>query len=98
MYRTRYQSQICEIIRPKYSVEVKKVTYEEWLKFMQKYQDERAKEEVPNDPDSWQKKSYDFIKDHKISDGQRPHSFVTRVEVWGMLMKFWEVLTAYLKK
>lgn len=78
--------------------EVEKVTYEEWLKFMQKYQDERAKEKVPDDPDSWQKKSYDFIKEHKISDGQRPHSFVTRVEVWGMLMKFWEVLIAYLKK
>ena len=98
MYRTRYQYQICEIIRPKYSTEVKKVTYEEWLKFMQKYQDERAKEGVPNDPDSWQKKSFDFIKEHKISDGQRPHSFVTRVEVWGMLMKFWEVLIKYLKK
>ena len=78
--------------------EVKKVTYEEWLKFMQKYQDERAKEEVPDDPNSWQKKSFEFIKEHKISDGQRPHSFVTRVEVWGMLMKFWEVLIKYLKK
>lgn len=92
MYRTRYQSQICEIIRPKYSNEVKKVTYEEWVAFMKKYQKEQADKGVPSDDNDWQKQSYDFVKKYGISDGYRPYSYITRVEVWGMLKNFWKAI------
>lgn len=98
MYRTRYQYQICEIIRPKYSTEVKKVTYEEWVAFMKKYQKEQADKGVPSDDDDWQKQSYDFVKKYGISDGYRPYSFITRVEAWGMLKNFWNAIMKVFNK
>lgn len=79
---------------PNYSLvkEVKKVTYEEWVAFMKKYESERASKGVPSDDDDWQKQSYDFVKKYGISDGYRPYSFITRVEAWGMLKNFWNAI------
>ena len=78
-----------------YAEEVDEVTYERWKQFMGWYKDELAKEELPKDKkdkENWQNKSYDFVKKHGISDGERPHSLVTRVEVWGMVKNFFYML------
>ena len=77
--------------------EVKKVTYEEWVAFMKKYQKEQADKGVPSDDDDWQKQSYDFVKKYGISDGYRPYSYITRVEVWGMLKNFWNAIMKFIK-
>ena len=93
MRRTRYLSTIYMVIRPKYSAEEKKVTYKEWLSFMEQYNNELAKKEIDmTDKTDWKVLAYNFTQETGVSDGLRPFSHVTRVELWGMLRKFYELI------
>lgn len=67
------------------------LTYEQWKEYQKRYEAEKAKEGIPQDSE-WQKTSAEFVKEHNISDGLRPHSYVTRVEVWGMFKNFFRAL------
>lgn len=69
--------------------EDEEMTDEEFAKHMDRYLANKAKEGVPTVPkDNWKELAFYFVTDNAISDGHRPNSFVTRVEVWGMLRKF----------
>jgi hypothetical protein len=69
------------------------MTDEEFEKHMDRYLAKKAKEGVPTVPkDNWKELAYQFVMDNDISDGYRPNSFVTRVEVWGMFRKFLKLL------
>lgn len=72
-------------------VDDKMLSYDEWKEYQKRYEAEKAKEGIPKDSE-WQKTSAEFVKEHNISDGLRPHSFVTRVEVWGMFKNFFRAL------
>lgn len=72
-----------------YAKEDDEVTYDEWLYFMKKYEAEKEAEGVPTIPEgNWEEQSYNFVREHGISDGLRPHSNLTRVEAWGMFKNF----------
>lgn len=94
MRRIRPQSTILCIIRPKYEEDDKMLSYEEWKKYQKRYENERADEGVPQDPENWKHKAHEFATDTGLSDGLRPNAYVTRVEVWGMFSNFLK----YLKK
>jgi len=85
MYRTRYQYQICEIIRPKYS-EVEDLTREETIKLI----DERLEAVLKGyntQPSNWAK---DIIKEavaEGITDGSRPKGYLTREEGAAMALQ-----------
>lgn len=98
MRRVRNQSTICCIIRPKYEQEADIVTYEEWLQYQKRYEQERAAKGVPDDKNEWTRKAYDFAKDTGLSDGFRPYAYVTRVEVWGMFSNFLRYLKTIFKE
>lgn len=68
------------------------MTYDEWKRYQKRYEEERAKEGVPEDKNNWKRQSYNFVKEHGISDGLRPDAYVTRVEVWGMFKNFFRAL------
>ena len=97
MRRVRSQSTICCIIRPKYQ-EGEVVTYEEWLAYQKRYEKERAAEGVPEDPENWKRKAYNFARLTNLSDGLRPNAYVTRVEVWGMFSNFLKYLKTIFKE
>lgn len=98
MRRVRPQSTICCIIRPKYEQEAEVVTYEEWLQYQKRYERERAAEGVPEDPENWKRKAYNFARLTNLSDGLRPNAYVTRVEVWGMFSNFLKYLKTIFKE
>lgn len=98
MRRVRPQSTICCIIRPKYEQEAEIVTYEEWLQYQKRYERERAAEGVPEDPENWKRKAYNFARLTNLSDGLRPNAYVTRVEVWGMFSNFLKYLKTIFKE
>lgn len=73
--------------------DMKEFTYEDWKKYQDRYTAEKASEGVPTVPENnWKEKAYQFVDDNHISDGHRPNSYVTRVEVWGMLRKFYDLV------
>lgn len=98
MRRVRPQSTICCIIRPKYEQEAEIVTYEEWKVYKKRYEQERAAEGVPEDPENWKRKAYNFARFTNLSDGLRPNAYVTRVEVWGMFSNFLKYLKTIFKE
>lgn len=98
MRRTRTQAQICCIIRPKYTKEAEIVTYEEWKVYQKRYEQERAAEGIPEDPENWKRKAYNFAQMTNLSDGLRPNAYVTRVEVWGMFSNFIKYLKTVFKE
>ena len=98
MRRVRPQSTICCIIRPKYEQEAEIVTYEEWKVYQKRYEQERAAEGVPEDPENWKRKAYNFARFTNLSDGLRPNAYVTRVEVWGMFSNFLKYLKTIFKE
>lgn len=65
------------------------MSYEQFLDYMDQYKKDAAAKGVPDDPKSWIRQSYTFVKDNDLSDGLRPYSYVTRAEVWGMLKNFY---------
>ena len=98
MRRVRPQSTICCIIRPKYEQEAEIVTYEEWKVYQKRYEQERAAEGVPEDPENWKRKAYNFARLTNLSDGLRPNAYETRVEVWGMFSNFLKYLKTIFKE
>lgn len=85
MYRTRYQYQICMIIRPKYS-EVEDLTRDETIKLI----DERLEAALKgynSKPSNWAKDIVEEAKDMGITDGTRPLGYAKREEVAAMVLK-----------
>lgn len=69
------------------------MTDEEFEKHMDRYLANKANEGVPTVPkDNWKELAHQFVTDNHVSDGYRPNSFVTRVEVWGMFRSFLKLL------
>ena len=79
--------------------EDEEMTDEEFAKHMDRYLANKAKEGVPTVPEgNWKELAYQFVTDNDISDGHRPNSFVTRVEVWGMLRKFFNLVKKLIRE
>ena len=69
------------------------MTDAEFEKLMDRYLAKKAQEGIPTVPkDNWKELAHNFVDDNHISDGYRPNSYVTRVEVWGMLRKFYDLV------
>lgn len=89
MYRTRYQYQICMIIRPKYSEE-DTVTYEEWKKFKEQYDDEIA--EMGASSGFQQKIANWAYKIGITADKTQPQAPAKRWQIWAMFYRFAQYL------
>lgn len=72
--------------------EDEEMSYEQWKEYYEKYMSEEADMGVPQDKNSWQYKAWEFVTMAGISDGYRPFSRVTRVELWGMLRIFYQLM------
>ena len=72
--------------------EDEEMSYEQWKEYNKKYMDELEKEGVPQDKTDWQHKAWEFVTMAGISDGFRPFAHVTRVELWGMLRIFYQMM------
>ena len=57
------------------------VTYEQFVDFMERY----ARELSQNPPSDWAKESINRQKEKGVTDGERPHAYVTREEVITMI-------------
>ena len=68
------------------------MTYEDFKTFMHMYMAEQSSKGVPQDKDRWENKAWSFVTMSGISDGNRPYSTVSRVELWGMLRLFYELI------
>lgn len=89
MYRTRYQYQICMIIRPKYTEE-ETVTYEEWKKFKAQYDADVAKQGAS---DGFQQKVTNWAYSIGITaDKTQPQSPAKRWQIWAMFYRFAQYL------
>lgn len=91
MRRTRSIDTVCCIIRPQYQEE-DHMSYAEFKEYMNRYNSELASRGVPQDKDRWENKAWSFVTMSGISDGNRPYSHVSRVELWGMLRLFYELI------
>ena len=91
MRRTRDTNTVCCIIRPRY-YEEEKMSYADFKEYMDKYNSELAAKGVPQDKKSWQYQAWEFVTRAGISDGYRPYSSVTRVEVWAMLKVIYQLI------
>lgn len=69
-----------------------KMSYSEFKKDMAQWQEEQAEKGVPQDKESWQYKAWEFVTMAGISDGFRPYAPVTRIELWGMLRIFYQLM------
>lgn len=95
MRRIRPQTTILCIIRPKYEEDDKMLSYEEWKKYQERYERERSEMGVAK---GWQENAQQFVKDKEISDGNCPQCPAPRVQIWGMLFKFYGVIIADVKR
>ena len=91
MRRTRDTNTVCCIIRPRY-YEDKEMSYEQWKEYNDRYMKEEAEKGVPQDKKSWQYQAWEFVTMADISDGYRPYSPVTRVELWAMLKVIYQLI------
>ena len=91
MRRTRDTNTVCCIIRPRYNEE-DKMSYADFKEYMDKYNSELAAKGVPQDKKSWQYQAWEFVTMADISDGYRPYSPVTRVELWAMLKVIYQLI------
>ena len=91
MRRTRDTNTVCCIIRPRY-YEEDKMSYADFKEYMDKYNAELAAKGVPQDKKSWQYQAWEFVTMADISDGYRPYSPVTRVELWAMLRVIYQLI------
>lgn len=71
------------------------MSYEKFCEYQRKYEEERAKMGAAV---GWQQNAQTFVKDKKISDGNCPQCPAPRVQIWGMLLKFYDVIMADVKK
>lgn len=92
MRRTRYQYQICEIIRPKYSEDKEMVTeqgYNDWKEYHKRYEDEVKKQGaavgIEQTAQAW-------ARETGISDGNQPQAPLKRWQLWAILKKFHEMI------
>ena len=92
MRRTRDTNTVCCIIRPRYQEE-EKMSYEDFIEYMIRYNSELANMGVPQDKKSWQYQAWEFVTMSGISDGYRPYSPVTRVELWAMLRVIYQMIS-----
>ena len=68
------------------------MTYEDFKTFMHMYMAEESSKGVPQDKKSWQYQAWEFVTMTGISDGYRPYSPVTRVELWAMLKAIYQLI------
>ena len=71
------------------------MSYEKFCEYQRKYEEERAKMGAAV---GWQQNAQQFVRDKKISDGNCPQCPAPRVQIWGMLLKFYDVIMADVKK
>ena len=90
MRRKRNASNVCCIIHPKYQED--EMSYSDFENYMEKWQKDQAEKGVPQDKKSWQYKAWEFVTMTDVSDGYRPYSAVTRIELWGMLRIFYQLI------
>ena len=84
--------------RPDWSVAEEEdflMSYEKFCEYQRKYEEERAKMGAAV---GWQQNAQQFVKNKKISDGNSPQCPAPRVQIWGMLLKFYDVIMADVKK
>ena len=68
------------------------MSYADFKEYMDKYDAELAAKGVPQDKKSWQYQAWEFVTMSNISDGYRPYSPVTRVELWAMLKVIYQLI------
>ena len=68
------------------------MSYADFKEYMNKYNSELAAKGVPQDKKSWQYQAGEFVTMSNISDGYRPYSPVTRVELWAMLKVIYQLI------
>lgn len=88
MRRTRYQSQICMIIRPKYS-EDDEMTDADWKRVGELIDEklEAALKGYDTEPSNWAKEIIKEAVEKGITDGSRPLGYAKREEVAAMVLK-----------
>ena len=69
------------------------MSYADFKEYMDKYNSELAAKGVPQDKKSWQYQAWEFVTMTGISDGYRPYSPVTRVELWAMLRVIYQLIS-----
>ena len=67
--------------------------YADFKEYMDKYNSELAAKGVPQNKKSWQYQAWEFVTMTGISDGYRPYSPVTRVELWAMLKVIYQLIS-----
>ena len=70
-------------------------TNEDWKKYQKRYENETAKMGAA---EGWQQNAQKFVKEKEISDGNSPQCPAPRVQIWGMLFKFYGVIIKEVKQ
>ena len=71
------------------------MSYSQFLEYQKQYEKDRAEMGAA---EGWQQKAQAFVRDKGISDGNSPQCPAPRVQIWGMLFKFYGVIIADVKQ
>lgn len=71
------------------------MSYSQWKEYQKKYEEETAKKGAAV---GWQQNAQNFVREKGISDGNSPQCPAPRVQIWGMMVKFYEVIIKEVKQ
>ena len=71
------------------------MSYSQFLEYQKQYEKDRAEMGAA---EGWQQNAQAFVRDKGISDGNSPQCPAPRVQIWGMLFKFYGVIIADVKQ